>query len=563
LDSVSLTAAVTDALLATPAVEPAPGAEDLLGGVRPVQAAQPETTGRPVEPGRATPGHPGRRRASRTVLATGLASLALILGAVLMAGGVLAATGSAAPTDHTEAHLVASGRPAPAPGVALDLPPATSAPAPAPPSVADTSTRPHEVFGYAPYWTLAQSSGFPVGDFSTIAYFSVDVDADGSIDESGSGWTGYQSQDLVDLITRAHQAGVRVVLTATCFSQATLDAITHDPSAGAALGANLVKLVQAKDLDGVNLDFEGAGSADQAGLDRLVAQVGSTLRQADPDYQFTMATYASSASDADGFYDIAGLAPSVDAFFVMAYELDQPTSPGPAAQLAGGPYTDQSVLAQYAAVAGPGKVILGVPLYGYDWPTTGPDLGDSPDGPAQAVTYAQAMASGPTYWDPSSDTAWTAYQSHGQWHQVFFDNADSLAMKAQLVSSSNVLGIGVWALGMQGADQSVLSVLDGDAAPLHLPPVGPTGSSPAPAPSGATVDAPAGVRGGSAHHHRATTTTTRPPATTTTTTRPPATTTTTVASSTTTTSTTTTTTTTTTTVAHGPVTPTTTGLTQP
>ena len=70
LDSVSLTAAVTDALLATPAVEPAPGAEDLLGGVRPVQAAQPETTGRPVEPGRATPGHPGRRRASRTVLAT-------------------------------------------------------------------------------------------------------------------------------------------------------------------------------------------------------------------------------------------------------------------------------------------------------------------------------------------------------------------------------------------------------------------------------------------------------------------------------------------------------------
>ena len=42
----------------------------------------------------------------------------------------------------------------------------------------------------------------------------------------------------MDLITRAHQAGVRVVLTVTCFSQTTLDAITHDPAAGSALGAN-------------------------------------------------------------------------------------------------------------------------------------------------------------------------------------------------------------------------------------------------------------------------------------------------------------------------------------
>ena len=118
----------------------------------------------------------------------------------------------------------------------LDLPPATTAPAPAPPSVAAAATAPHEVFGYAPYWSLPQQRSFPVGDFSTLAYFAVDVNPDGTVQQSGPGWDGYQSQDLVDLVSRAHAAGDRVVLTATDFSQPSLDAITHDPSAGRVLG---------------------------------------------------------------------------------------------------------------------------------------------------------------------------------------------------------------------------------------------------------------------------------------------------------------------------------------
>ena len=62
----------------------------------------------------------------------------------------------------------------------------------------------HEIFGYAPYWTLPQSSGFDVSDLTTLAYFSVDANPDGTLDESGSGWNGYESQDLVNLVNRSH-----------------------------------------------------------------------------------------------------------------------------------------------------------------------------------------------------------------------------------------------------------------------------------------------------------------------------------------------------------------------
>lgn len=63
-----------------------------------------------------------------------------------------------------------------------------------------------------------------------MAYFSVDVNANGTLDEGGPGWTGLQSQDLADLISRAHAAGERVVLTVTDFEQGSLDALTSSPT---------------------------------------------------------------------------------------------------------------------------------------------------------------------------------------------------------------------------------------------------------------------------------------------------------------------------------------------
>ena len=86
---------------------------------------------------------------------------------------------------------------------------AKAKPLPAPPSfAAEPSLTSHEIFAFAPYWTLAQESGFNVDDITTLSYFGLDVNANGSILESGDGWTGYQSQDLADLIDRAHAVRV-------------------------------------------------------------------------------------------------------------------------------------------------------------------------------------------------------------------------------------------------------------------------------------------------------------------------------------------------------------------
>jgi len=367
------------------------------------------------------------------------------------------------------------------------LPPATAPPAPAPPSLeGEPALRAHELFGFAPYWALPSSSGFNLEGLTTLAFFSVDVAGNGTVQQSGPGWVGYQSQALADLVTRAHGAGDRVVLTASCFDQSALDQMAGDPGTGPRLAAALVALVAAKNLDGVNIDFEGKGSKDQAGLDALMAAVSSAMHQANPHWQVTMDTYASSAGDPSGFYDIRGLAPSVDGFFVMAYDMNSRTTPSPTAPLTGTGFTDLDAVQQYSAAVPLSKVILGIPYYGYDWPTAGPGLGDPATGPPTPLSYSQVVATGGhVYWDPTTQTPWTSYQVGSQWHQTFFDNPTSLALKAQLADTYRIAGVGIWALGMEGSAPAMQAALQGSAPPVK-------GLRPGPGATVTTTTAPLG-----------------------------------------------------------------------
>jgi spore germination protein YaaH len=378
----------------------------------------------------------------------------------------------------------------------INLAPATSTPTAAPASLvnqAPLATR--ENFAFAPYWTLAQSSTFNLTGLSTLAYFSIDVNPNGTLDESGSGWNGLHSQDLTNLISRAHAAGERVVLTVTDFDQGSLNALTSSPSAPGTLSAALIPLLDAKALDGVNFDFEGDGGGDQAGLTNLISGVAAALRGADPHWQITMDTYASSAGDSGGFYNIRALAPAVDAFFVMDYELNLQGSPSAASPLTSGQFSSLTTLQQYTSAAPASKIILGVPFFGIDWPTTDGTMAANAAGGADDIPDSQAAANGPEYWDPVTDTAWTSYQVGSQWHESYYEGLNGLFDVSQLAAFFNVRGVGIWALGMENNDAQMIAALDG-INPGAPPGAGPPATSSTPAPGAPAPAAPAAPGGG-------------------------------------------------------------------
>ncbi|MGH9109915.1 MAG: glycosyl hydrolase family 18 protein, partial [Acidimicrobiales bacterium] len=459
------------------------------------------------------------RVAQRRPLECGMAGLAVAVAAlVLVAAGAQPVPPLPAPRTTAAVHrsgFDASGMAQLAllgsrSGTPLDLAAASSPPQPAPTSVADLPPlRSGEVFGFAPYWTLDQSAGFDVADLTTIAYFAVDVNPDGTLDRSGSGWNGYQSEALADLVTRAHAAGDRVVLTVDDLSQPSLDALTSSTRAATTLASAVVSAVEVKNLDGVNLDFEGEGPGDQAGLTSLVGTVSAAVHAADPHYQVTMDTYASAAGDPGGFYDIGALAPEVDGFFVMAYDLNLRSSPAAASPLTSAMFSDQEAIDEYTAVVPAAKILLGLPFYGYDWPTAGGTMSSGATGPPTPVPASQVLAGGhPLYWDPVTETAWTSYLVGAQWHETYIEDPTSVYLAVQMARAAGLEGVGAWALGMDGGDAALVGALDGSSPPGDTVP-GPFGvpgggaPTPPPAPPAAvpaapptTVPPPGGASGG-------------------------------------------------------------------
>ncbi len=376
------------------------------------------------------------------------------------------------------------------------------------------------MFGFAPYWTLDQAGGFNLTGISTLAYFAVGVNPDGTLDQTGPGWTGYESQALADLVTQAHAAGDRVVLTVNNFDQGQLDALTSSPTAAATLAEAIVGAVEAKNLDGVNLDLEGQGSADNAGLTRLVDTVSWVMHSTNPHYQVTMDTYSSSASGTNGWFDIPALAGAVDAFFVMEYNPNLGAVQGPSSPLTSGMFSDQTAVDEYAAVVPASKVILGVPFFGIDWPTTDGTLNATATGPATDVSLGDIDTSGhPQYWDPVTDSGWTSYQVGTQWHETFFEDPTSLYDAAQLAQARGLAGVGIWTLGMDDNAPADLAALLGFAPAVKDGPAGP-GSTPA-SPPAATSTIPPSPSPTNSTAPTDQSPSSKPPSSTTTTTAPP------------------------------------------
>ena len=374
--------------------------------------------------------------------------------------------------DHGNAALDQLGATA-----SLALAPATAAPTAAPAALADQPPlAARENFAFAPYWTLAQSPMFDITGLSTIAYFSVGVNGDGTLEESGPGWDGFQSQDLADLITPGARGRERVVLTVNDFGQSSLDSLTSSPTAPATLSSALIPLLQAKSLDGVNFDFEGDGSGDQSGLTNLITSVAGSLRAVDPHWQITMDTYASSAGDSGGFYNIPALGQVVDAFFVMDYELNLAGAPSAASPLTSSMFSTQTTLAQYDAAVPASKVIIGTPFFGIDWPTNNGTMGANATGGAADIPDSQAAGNGPEYWDPVTDTAWTSYQAGGQWHESYYEGENGLYDVSQMVTQAGARGVGIWALGMESDGAQMIAALDG-ISPGAPPGTGPQSTS--------------------------------------------------------------------------------------
>ncbi len=329
------------------------------------------------------------------------------------------------------------------------------------------------VFGYLPDWEYLASRNYLQYDALThIAAFDFTVSASGSVSKpSYWPWT--------DVINEAHANGVKVILTAVNFNADDIHNLLTNSQAKQNFFANLKTLLGQYNLDGVNIDFEGLYSDDRGSLlNGFMADLSAAIKQDFPEAEISFAGPAVNW----GGWDFKGLADACDYIFIMGYAFagSWSSTSGANAPLTGGSFNiTNTVTVQYASVTNerPEKLILGVPYYGVRWKTASDQPHASTiefiDHPRFSLAEPEAQNYG-RLWDQDSQTPWYRYQSAGQWYQVWFDDSTSLGLKYDLADSKRLRGVGMWALGYDGARNELWDLLRkryvNDSLPLPVAP---------------------------------------------------------------------------------------------
>jgi HAD superfamily hydrolase (TIGR01509 family) len=247
-------------------------------------------------------------------------------------------------------------------------------------------------------------------------------------------------------------------------------AVLADPASRAAHVAAIADLAAANGFDGIDIDYEQFAFADAkttwASTRPLwisfISELGDRLH-ADGRTLSVSVPYINDGgrTDLSGYwvYDYAGMAPHVDQIRIMAYDYST-SKPGPVAPLA---FVTQAITAAKRAVGDDSKLVLGIALYGYNWPVA--TVGTCPASEEGKTSVSQrnideliAKRTATPVRDPLTGESSFTYQLEvtdgvttcTQTREVHYVDAEGARERIDLARRQRLGAVSLWALGFDG-----------------------------------------------------------------------------------------------------------------
>jgi len=265
-----------------------------------------------------------------------------------------------------------------------------------------------------------------------------------------------ETEGSATVIKQARAAGLSVIPSISNFRDGEWDAdlvsrIVHEPRLRRAHVEAVVDEVVTHEWDGIDLDYEALDVVDHDEFCGFVAELAAALHE--QDRKLTVAVPAGTAESRPELARLyKRLGKSADEVRVMAYDFAwQGSEPGPIAP------TDwvDDVLAFVVRQVPPERVVLGLPGHAYDW-------GSGAQAKDLMFTEAEQLAENTgskVHWNADAQVPWFAYtDADGLEHEVWFEDAPSLAAKLEVAHDYDVGGIFLWRLG--GEDPRTWAVLE-------------------------------------------------------------------------------------------------------
>jgi spore germination protein YaaH len=207
----------------------------------------------------------------------------------------------------------------------------------------------------------------------------------------------------------------------------------------------IMNLVHRENYAGIDIDYENLKAVDRNNFSAFVAELGDRLHR-----EHKTLSVAVFAKDSEAGYDqrnvaqdYAAIGRSADQVRLMAYDYHWGTSPpGPIAPID----WVRRVLDYARSQIPPGRIVLGVPTSGYDWPE---------NGQGQPVNWLQAFRlsrdhNAPPQYDAKSQSPWFEYRDQaGVKHTVWFENAASAKAKFDAAVGARTRGVYLWMYGYE------------------------------------------------------------------------------------------------------------------
>lgn len=339
------------------------------------------------------------------------------------------------------------------------------------------------VMGFLPYWLVTKDEKDYSPYVNTISYFGLTVDADGSIlkrtkpTESEPGYLALQSGKIDSILDAAQNHHIKKSLVIFSGNQEKINELVADPVSHA---QNLVReispILNQYGFTDVNIDIESISTASksaQQNFTLLTKTIHDELRKNNSSVSLSI-DVTPTALIKPYMIDVAAIAPYVDTVVFMDYDFHYPGSSvtGAVSPVNGAgtsaEYDTETSIQQALAILDPSKIILGVPLYGYEWET----LSNHPHAaviPGTGITASNARveeflascSSCSAQFDPISKESYLIYkdQDTNTYHQFFYPDKQATQEKINLMRKYHLRGIALWALGYEG--NTILEPLKG------------------------------------------------------------------------------------------------------
>ncbi|WP_077616323.1 LysM peptidoglycan-binding domain-containing protein [Caenibacillus caldisaponilyticus] len=234
------------------------------------------------------------------------------------------------------------------------------------------------------------------------------------------------------------------------FSRDVANAILGSNDVQNRLIDNVLRVMREKGYRGLNIDFEFLGRTARRAYNRFVRKVSERLHQENFLVSSALAPKTSGAQVGEWYeaHDYQYHGQVMDFVILMTYEWGW--SGGPPMPVS--PITQVRRVVDYARSVIPArKILMSIPLYGYDWM-----LPYEPGGEfARALTYRQAVDLAWRYharieFDDREKAAYFRYtDENGKQHIVYFNDLQTMEAMFALVRNSGLRGMSFWNLAFR------------------------------------------------------------------------------------------------------------------